>query len=193
MANKRPKGPPIMHLSTMCHFLADLVLILNGNDQWYKIIVYQMKTMKSFIVHSNTQLQKSMSGLPLSPILPRMTPIHTEKTTSPRMFTWPVDPGPGMSFSVTFTTEMGTIWLLWRHEARGPGTGDVLQRHVHHWNGYNLIIMTSRGPWTRDRGCPSASRSPLKWVQSDYDVTRPVDPGPGMSFSVTFTTEMGTF
>ena len=68
-------------------------------------MAYQMKTTKSFMVHSVTQLQKFRSGFPFSPILPMTIPKHTEKTTRPRMFDWPVCPLEGSYVTVSVNRE----------------------------------------------------------------------------------------
>ena len=72
---------------------------------------YQMKTTKSFMVHSVTQLQKSRSGFPFSPILPMTIPKHTEKTTRPRMFDWPVCPFEGSYVTVSVQREGFNLYL----------------------------------------------------------------------------------
>lgn len=49
-----------------------------------------MKMTKSFMVASDSAMQKSRIGFPFSSIRPMMIPMKMEKTTRPRTFVLPV-------------------------------------------------------------------------------------------------------
>lgn len=68
--------------------------------EWY---THHKKTVKSLIVTSTKQSQKASTGLPLSPILPSMTPKRIENMTIPRTLGLPVPPSDS-SILYRFTT-----------------------------------------------------------------------------------------